>query len=212
MALVTDITPYTEIPEAHRVAETQCVKELCQHIPTGTPVVEFFGGMGLLTDVFLANIDPSHLVTCELDCKLYNGLRSLFGTDIDILHGDALELCPERVTPDCLVSLDFNKYTSLQMILGGPHQAILKQINAKYIHLTDCASFRLHFHWADYTKRFGLPVTDRESYVQAIVPFYRDILGWDLIDWRAHRGAFHLLFDGTFSAPDRRVLTEEKKK
>jgi hypothetical protein len=196
MALVTDTTPYTEIPKAHRDAETQCVRELCVNIPPGTPVVEFFGGMGLLTEVFLDEINPDRLVTCELDCKLYVGLRNQFGAtpNVDILHGDALELCPEHVTPDCLASLDFNKYTSLQMILGGPHQAILKGINARYIHLTDCAAFRLHFHWADYTKRFGHPVTDRASYVVGVAPFYYDILGWELTDWRAHRGAFHLLF------------------
>ena len=200
MALVTDTTPYSELPKAHRDAETQCVRELCVHIPRGTPVVEFFGGLGLLTEVFLDEISPTALVTCELDCTLYNGLRAKFGATpyIDILHGDSLEVCWPHVTPESMVSLDFNKYTSLQMILGGPHQEVLKRVRARYIHLTDCASFRLHFHWADYSKRFNHPVTDRQSYVEAVAPFYREILGWDLIDSRFHRGAFHLLFEGTF--------------
>lgn len=194
---VTDTTPYTQIPERHRIAETGCVTALCPHIPKGTDVVEFFGGLGLLTEVFLREIQPKRLVTCELDNELYQGLREKFERVGTVIHGDALETCFAHIALGDFVSLDFNKFTTLRMILNSDLRETLSRtsdLGARYIHLTDCASFRLHFHWDDYTKRFGTPVTCRATYAAAVAPFYYDLLGWEIVDWRAHRGAFHFLF------------------
>jgi hypothetical protein len=198
---VTSTTPYSKIPESHRRNETRCVQYLCELIPQGTPIVEFFGGMGLLTQVFL-DLNPSSLSTCELDPELGAQLKEKFDHKARVHVGDTFAWSFNQITQGSFVSLDYNKYTTTALVRNAKDYgrffkedlAEIARRGARYVHLTDCASYRSHFHWATYSKTFGTPVTDKHSYCRAVAPIYDQLLGWWMLRYAIHRGAYHFLF------------------
>ena len=192
-------SPYTEIAGAHRRYETQCVEDLCDLVPKGTPVVEFFGGLGLLAEVFNRKIQPTQFSTCEMHEDLYLKLAEQFGDQAH--HGDTFSHSFDKITPGSLVSLDFNKFTTLTLVTGVTKDRDylkdfkeIEQRGAKYVHLTDCAGLKMHFHLHNYSKRFNHKVEDRYDYCQAVQPTYRNLLEWNMLGFRYHPGAFHFLF------------------
>ena len=134
-----------------------------------------------------------------LNEDLYLKLAEQFGDQAH--HGDTFSHSFDKITPGSLVSLDFNKFTTLTLVTGVTKDRDylkdfkeIEQRGARYVHLTDCAGLKMHFHLHNYSKRFNHKVEDRYDYCQAVQPTYRNLLGWNMLGFRYHPGAFHFLF------------------
>ena len=191
-------TVYSDVPESHRLAEVRCATELCKWLPKHIGVVEFFAGLGSLHDVFESELEPTSHYVCELDQKSVDGLLvRLSGSKTVVECGNAYVLAFPHITDGCLVSLDFNKYTILNLLQSKEAFWTLGHIatcGAKYIHLTDSAVFRMHLNAKAYTKHLGVEIKNIDDYFAACADKYFEMLGWTLMGTPYHRGAAHLLF------------------
>jgi hypothetical protein len=198
---INDETPYTNIPNSHRTNETICVRSLLENnkIENCCKVVEFFGGMGLLSSVFQEILKPIEHVMCELNPDLYDFLLEKF-PQCRILYGNAFELIPPEVELNCFLSVDFNRWTVLNLLKQSDDKFnVLKKIANKprIIHITDSCSMRLHLNKYTYAKHLGKPIETMYDYVLAASEKYKEIFDWTLIDYEYHYGALHQLFAGS---------------
>ena len=146
-------------------AKCRATQWLLEILPVGLPVVEYFGGVGLVSTIIRGMLQPSSHVIYELDERCVEQLGFAYpGEDPHVIHGDARAYMgvglPE---PGGIAFLDFPHFTPLQGKWREGFGAVFR-CQPSAVVVTDTALSMLGVHKKRYTQQFGLPVEGPRTY------------------------------------------------
>lgn len=159
-----------------------CQEWLFQQAPLrGVSVVEPFGGLGIASVIIEHMLVPtSHLVT-EIDDDCVNQLHyslSLY-TNVRVEKGDARSILLRPLDANLYV-LDFASFTIGQYAGWREQFNAIVQRRPLAVTWYDSSASHLHLHKQRYAALFDSPVSNRESYAQAMSQFMWTAHGYSI--------------------------------
>lgn len=166
MPTMTQTTPYRDRPASEREREADCVRAIIEGAAPPVWMYEAFGGIGMLTGVFMDAFPGVSIRSAELDGACVEAYATQhYGTRATVYHGDTLDLLGQWLRDTAegaplwdAASLDFNRCTllDLQKDKNNFQNKVISLAvcsRPKWIHVTDSAVGKLHLNWRSYGLR-----------------------------------------------------------
>jgi len=188
-----DITPYTERPKTEIERERLCKTFVFEGMPPVKTIFDALGGIGLSGQI-LADAQPkAKLIATDLDETCVQQYNARLNGRATARQGNAFNFVVTWDDPDWACSVDFNKFTLLNMLDTVNWQTILlDEIVArqpKWIHFGDTAMKYLHLNW----KSYGIPNAKFETYLDKLDATYQQIWGYRIARVARHTGAAQMV-------------------
>jgi len=188
-----DITPYHSRPATEVERERLCKIFVFEGLPPVKTIFDALGGVGLSGQVLAAAQPRARLIATDLDedcVRQYNENLNGRGT---ARQGNAFNFVVTWEDPDWACSVDFNKFTLLNMLDAvGWQITLLDEVVArqpKWLHLGDTATKYLHLNW----KSYGIPNAKFETYLDKLDATYYQVWGYRIARLARHHGAAQMV-------------------
>ena len=122
---------------------------LLHRVPYGTPVKDFFAGVGMWATVARGVLRPRDMILCDYDLGCANYLADTF-TDCKVFHQDSYKAIERGQLLENGVNLfDFTKCTWLTLQKEKWGEALLNA-KAAWVVISDCAGAKIHLNYRSY--------------------------------------------------------------